>query len=95
MADEVIALLEAFDVEYMRNPEPKIQLIAVLEEQELVRRRLSTSDRRVTFVETTAAGRRTHDRLRRRRGRILSDALATLTPEQITERFAAYSQRYL
>jgi HEAT repeat protein len=32
MADELIALLEEFDVEYMRNPEPKIQLIAVLEE---------------------------------------------------------------
>jgi HEAT repeat protein len=32
MADEVLALLEEFDVEYMRNPEPKIQLISVLEE---------------------------------------------------------------
>jgi hypothetical protein len=32
MADELLALLEEFDVEYMRNPEPKIQLISVLEE---------------------------------------------------------------
>ncbi len=32
MVDELLALLDEFDVEYMRNPEPKIQLISVLEE---------------------------------------------------------------
>jgi HEAT repeat protein len=32
MVDELLALLGVFDTEYMRNPEPKIQLIAVLEE---------------------------------------------------------------
>src|SRR5690242_9372930 len=32
MEDELLALLDEFDVEYMRNPEPKIQLIKVLEE---------------------------------------------------------------
>lgn len=32
MVDELLALLDQFDIEYMRNPEPKIQLIAVLEE---------------------------------------------------------------
>jgi hypothetical protein len=32
MEEELIALLEQFDTEYMRNPEPKIQLISVLEE---------------------------------------------------------------
>jgi HEAT repeat protein len=32
MEDELLALLEQFDTEYMRNPEPKIQLISVLEE---------------------------------------------------------------
>jgi HEAT repeat protein len=32
MVPELLALLEQFDTEYMRNPEPKIQLISVLEE---------------------------------------------------------------
>jgi HEAT repeat protein len=32
MAPEVLAILEQFDAEYMRNPEPKLQLIAQLEE---------------------------------------------------------------
>src|SRR5215471_9139053 len=32
IVDELLALLEEFDVEYMRNPEPKIQLISVMEE---------------------------------------------------------------
>lgn len=32
MVTEVLALLDQFDTEYMRNPEPKIQLIALLEE---------------------------------------------------------------
>lgn len=32
MVDELLALLEEFDVEYMRNSEPKLQLISVLEE---------------------------------------------------------------
>ncbi|HVU00394.1 MAG TPA: HEAT repeat domain-containing protein [Polyangiaceae bacterium] len=32
MVDELLALLDQFDTEYMRNPEPKLQLISVLEE---------------------------------------------------------------
>jgi HEAT repeat protein len=32
MVDELLALLDQFDIEYLRNPDPKIQLIAVLEE---------------------------------------------------------------
>jgi HEAT repeat protein len=32
MVDELLALLEEFDVEYMRNPEPKLHLIKELEE---------------------------------------------------------------
>lgn len=32
MVAELLALLDQFDTEYMRNPEPKIQLISVLEE---------------------------------------------------------------
>lgn len=32
MASELLALLDQFDTEYMRNPEPKLQLISVLEE---------------------------------------------------------------
>jgi DNA-binding MarR family transcriptional regulator len=59
------------------------RVVAVLEEQELVRRRPSPTDRRSHLVETTAAGRRTHDRLRRERGRMLADALAVLPPAQV------------
>ena len=32
MVDELLGLLDQFDTEYMRNSEPKVQLIAVLEE---------------------------------------------------------------
>jgi hypothetical protein len=32
VVDEILALLDQFDTEYMRNPEPKIQLISMLEE---------------------------------------------------------------
>jgi hypothetical protein len=32
MLDELVRLLEEFDTEYMRNPEPKLQLISLLEE---------------------------------------------------------------
>jgi len=32
LTDELLALLDEFDTEYLRNPEPKIQLISVLEE---------------------------------------------------------------
>src|SRR5258706_3536293 len=31
-AEELLAILDLFDTEYVRNPEPKIQLIAMLEE---------------------------------------------------------------
>jgi len=32
LTDELLGLLDQFDTEYLRNPEPKIQLISVLEE---------------------------------------------------------------
>jgi HEAT repeat protein len=32
LADELLALLDLFDTEYVRNPEPKVQLITALEE---------------------------------------------------------------
>lgn len=32
LADELVELLEQFDTEYLRNPEPKVQLITALEE---------------------------------------------------------------
>lgn len=32
LADELLALLDQFDTEYVRNPEPKVQLIKALEE---------------------------------------------------------------
>ena len=35
LVSELLALLEQFDTEYMRNPEPKIQLVSMLEEYPL------------------------------------------------------------
>jgi HEAT repeat protein len=32
IVDEILGILDQFDTEYMRNPEPKIQLLSVLEE---------------------------------------------------------------
>ena len=77
-----IGLSELAETEGL-HPTQLSRIIAVLEEQDLVRRRTSPTDRRAMIVETSAAGRRTHDKLRRERGRILSDALASLTPEQV------------
>ena len=39
-------------------------------------------DRRAGLVEVTALGRRTHDRLRADRGRLLADALDRIDPHQ-------------
>jgi DNA-binding MarR family transcriptional regulator len=64
------------------NPTMLSRVVAHLDEAGLVRRRPDSEDRRAALVEVTAAGRRTHDRLRAERGRVLADALAALTPSQ-------------
>jgi len=77
-----IGLSELGEIEGL-HPTQLSRIVGVLEDQGLLRRRPSPTDRRATIVETSAAGRRTHDKLRRERGRILSDALASLTDEQV------------
>jgi DNA-binding MarR family transcriptional regulator len=64
------------------NPTMLSRVVAHLDEAGLVRRRPDSEDRRAALVEVTEAGRRTHDRLRAERGRVLADALAALTPSQ-------------
>jgi DNA-binding MarR family transcriptional regulator len=65
------------------HPTMLSRVVAALEEQDLLRRRTDPGDRRAALVEVTAAGRRSHDKLRAQRGRILAEALEQLTPEQV------------
>lgn len=71
------------------NPTMLSRVVAHLDEAGLVRRRTDNEDRRAALVEVTAAGRRTHDRLRAERGRVLADGLAQLTEQQRAQLEAA------
>jgi DNA-binding MarR family transcriptional regulator len=62
------------------NPTMLSRVVAHLDEAGMVRRRSDPEDRRAGLVEVTAAGRRTHDRLRAERGRVLADGLDRLDP---------------
>lgn len=64
------------------HPTMLSRIVAALEEAGLLRRRVDPDDRRAVVVEVTAAGRRTHDKLRAQRGRVLSDGLQGLTPQE-------------
>lgn len=77
-----LRLSELADIEGL-NPTMLSRVVAVLEGEGLVRRLPDPDDRRAARVETTALGRRSHDRLRTQRGRVLADALASLSPEQV------------
>jgi DNA-binding MarR family transcriptional regulator len=65
------------------NPTMASRVLAVLEDEGLVRRETDPTDRRAARVETTALGRRTHDRLRQQRGKVLADALGVLAPGDV------------
>jgi DNA-binding MarR family transcriptional regulator len=60
------------------NPTMLSRVVAALEDQGYVRRKPDPADRRARQIEVTAAGRRTHDRLRNERGRIIIEGLGTL-----------------
>jgi len=60
------------------------RVVAALDEAGLVRRRPDPDDRRAGRVEVTAAGRRTHDRLRAERARVLTAGLEELSLEEQT-----------
>jgi DNA-binding MarR family transcriptional regulator len=77
-----IRLSEVADLESV-NPTMLSRVVAALEETRLVRRRPDPDDRRAGLVEVTALGRRTHDRLRAERGRILTDGLGKLDPAAV------------
>jgi DNA-binding MarR family transcriptional regulator len=74
-------LSDLAEAEHM-NPTMLSRVVGALVDAGLVRRRVDPEDRRAGLVEVSANGRRTHDRLRAERGRILADGLAALDPEQ-------------
>ncbi|HVW79343.1 MAG TPA: MarR family transcriptional regulator [Mycobacteriales bacterium] len=76
-----IRISDLAEVEHM-NPTMLSRVVAALVEAGLVRRRVDPDDRRAGLVEVTAQGRRTHDRLRAERGRILASGLDALDPAQ-------------
>jgi DNA-binding MarR family transcriptional regulator len=77
-----IRLSDLAEIESM-NPTMLSRVVAALDEAGLVRRRADPDDRRAGLIEVTATGRRTHDRLRAERGRVLADGLERLDPREI------------
>lgn len=77
-----IRLSELAEIEGL-HPTMLSRVVAALEEQDLLRRRPDPADKRACLAEVTAAGRRSHDKLRAQRGRILADALDSLPPDQV------------
>jgi DNA-binding MarR family transcriptional regulator len=75
-----IRMSELAEIENV-NPTMLSRVVAHLDEAGLVRRRTDVEDRRAALVEVTAPGRRTHDRLRADRGRLLAEGLARLGSE--------------
>ncbi|HTR70107.1 MAG TPA: MarR family transcriptional regulator [Mycobacteriales bacterium] len=63
------------------NPTMVSRIVAALEDAGLLARKPDPVDRRAGLVEVTATGRRTHDRLRAERGRILMQGLEQLDPK--------------
>jgi DNA-binding MarR family transcriptional regulator len=77
-----IRLSELAEIESM-NPTMLSRVVAALDDAGLVRRRTDPGDRRAGLLEVTATGRRTHDRLRAERGRVLTDGLEQLGPNDV------------
>jgi DNA-binding MarR family transcriptional regulator len=77
-----IRLSELAEVEGL-NPTMLSRVVAALDEAGLVRRRPDPEDRRAGLLEVTATGRRTHERLRAERGRVLTAGLRALEAPDI------------
>jgi DNA-binding MarR family transcriptional regulator len=77
-----LRLSELAAIERM-NPTMLSRVVAALDEAALVRRRTDPDDRRAGLIEVTASGRRTHDRLRAERGRVLMAGLERLSPSDV------------
>ncbi len=78
-----IRISDLAEAEHM-NPTMLSRVVGALVDAGLVRRRVAPDDRRAGLVEVTATGRRTHERLRAERGRILASGLETLDPAHRT-----------
>jgi DNA-binding MarR family transcriptional regulator len=65
------------------NPTMLSRIVANLDESGLVHRRCDPEDRRAGLVEVTAAGRRTYDRLKAQRAKVLLDGLHELDPRDV------------
>jgi DNA-binding MarR family transcriptional regulator len=83
-----LRLSELAEVESV-NPTMLSRVVAALDEAGLVRRRTDPDDRRAGLLEVTASGRRTHDRLRAERGRVLTTGLERRQPEDLAALQAA------
>jgi DNA-binding MarR family transcriptional regulator len=83
-----LRLSELAEVESV-NPTMLSRVVAALDEAGLVRRRTDPDDRRAGLLEVTASGRRTHDRLRAERGRVLTAGLERLQSEDLAALEAA------
>jgi DNA-binding MarR family transcriptional regulator len=77
-----VRLSELAEIESM-NPTMLSRVVAALDEAGLVRRKADPQDRRAGLLEVTASGRRTHDRLRDERGRVLTDGLVQLADAEL------------
>jgi DNA-binding MarR family transcriptional regulator len=77
-----LRLSELAEIESV-NPTMLSRVVAALDEAGLVRRRTDPDDRRAGLLEVTATGRRTHDRLRAERGRVLTAGLERLHPNDV------------
>lgn len=71
------------------NPTMLSRVVANLDDDGLIRRKPDPDDRRACIVEVTAAGRRTHDKVRAERGRILAEGLAELGADELARIEAA------
>lgn len=83
-----LRLSELAEIESV-NPTMLSRVVAALDEAGLVRRRPDPEDRRAGLLEVTANGRRTHDRLRAERGRVLTAGLEALNPADLAALEAA------
>lgn len=83
-----IRLSDVAEIENV-NPTMMSRVVAALDSSGLVRRRTDPDDRRAGLLEVTASGRRTHDKLRAERGRVLTAGLEQLSARELAALEAA------
>jgi DNA-binding MarR family transcriptional regulator len=77
-----LRLSELADLETL-NPTMLSRIVANLDDAGLVHRRCDPDDRRAGLVGVTATGRRTYDRLKAQRAKVLLDGLHQLDPRDV------------